>query len=52
MQTMMLTAISKEYLGFCPQKGYIYSVQTSLGNYHVVAILNNEVTQLISYTTN
>lgn len=44
------TSISHEYLGFCEQKGYIYTVQTSIGTHNVIAIKNNVVTVLITYT--
>ncbi|GGG07000.1 hypothetical protein [Paenibacillus aceti] len=41
---------SKEYLGFCDQKGFIYSVQLDTNNYAIVALYNGEVTTLIHYT--
>ncbi|WP_339321793.1 hypothetical protein [Paenibacillus sp. FSL W8-0194] len=40
----------KEYLGFCEQKGYIYSVTLDAGKYAVVALRNGQVTVLITYT--
>lgn len=40
----------KEYLGFCEQKGYIYSVKLDAGKYAVVALKNSEITVLICYT--
>lgn len=40
----------KEYLGFCKQKGYIYSVTLDAGKYAVVALRNGQVTVLITYT--
>lgn len=42
---------SKEYLGFCEQKGFIYSVQLDKGRYVVVALHNGQVTLLIQFTT-
>lgn len=44
-----------EYLGFCKQKGYIYSVcretkTTGIKNYTIVALYNGEVYYLIDYT--
>ncbi|UQZ84559.1 hypothetical protein SK3146_03814 [Paenibacillus konkukensis] len=40
----------KQYLGFCEQKGYIYSVPIDAGKYAVVALLNSKITVLISFT--
>ncbi|MNW37778.1 hypothetical protein D3C74_148300 [compost metagenome] len=40
----------KEYLGFCEQKGFIYSVQLDEENYAVVALHNGQVTMLIQFT--
>ncbi|MFD1127632.1 hypothetical protein ACFQ3J_05495 [Paenibacillus provencensis] len=40
----------KEYLGFCEQKGYIYSVTLDAGKCAVVALRNGQVTVLITYT--
>ncbi|OBZ17102.1 hypothetical protein [Bacillus sp. FJAT-26390] len=40
----------KEYLGFCEQKGYIYSVMLDAGRYAVVALRNAEITILITYS--
>lgn len=52
LKHMTDTAVAHTYLGFCEDKGYIYSVQTSLTSYKVVAVKNNEVTVLISYESN
>jgi len=41
---------SKEYLGFCEQKGFIYSVQLDEERYAVVALHNGQVTMLIQFT--
>jgi len=41
---------SKEYLGFCVQKGFIYSVQLDTHYYAIVALYNGQVTTLIRYT--
>ncbi|WP_059050399.1 hypothetical protein [Paenibacillus senegalimassiliensis] len=41
---------SKEYLGFCEQKGFIYSVQLNEGRHAVVALHNGQVTMLIQFT--
>ncbi|WP_310551795.1 hypothetical protein [Paenibacillus glufosinatiresistens] len=41
---------SKEYLGFCEQKGFIYSVQLAKGRYAVVALQNGRATVLIQFT--
>lgn len=41
---------SKEFLGFCEQKGFVYSVQIGNGKYAVVALLNGQVTVLIQFT--
>lgn len=43
------TAITKDYLGFCEQHGYIYSAQTSLGYYRIIGVKGNTVTELIAY---
>lgn len=42
---------SKEYLGFCSQKGFIYSLQLDDGRYAVVALHNGQVTVLIQFTS-
>ncbi|MEI2282447.1 hypothetical protein [Paenibacillus polysaccharolyticus] len=42
---------SKEYLGFCEQKGFIYSVQLDEERYAVVALHNGQVTMLIQFTS-
>lgn len=41
---------SKEFLGFCEQKGFIYSVQLDEGKYAIVALFNGQVTTLIQFT--
>ncbi|ANS76479.1 hypothetical protein AWM70_19440 [Paenibacillus yonginensis] len=41
---------SKEYLGFCEQKGFIYSVQLDERRFAVVALQNGQVTMLIQFT--
>ncbi|MGN7384090.1 hypothetical protein [Paenibacillus sp. SAFN-117] len=41
---------SKEYLGFCEQKGFIYSVPLDQRTFAVVALLNGTVTTLIQFT--
>ena len=43
------TSVGHVYLGFCEQKGYIYSVQTSIDRHTVVAVKNNIATTLIAY---
>jgi predicted transcriptional regulator of viral defense system len=40
----------KEYLGYCEQKGYIYSVQTGVNQYSVIALQNGRITVLITFT--
>jgi|GEM_PF-1224457 len=40
----------KEYLGYCEQKGFIYSVQMDVNQFAVVALFNGKITTLISYT--
>ncbi|MFC6334263.1 hypothetical protein ACFP56_16665 [Paenibacillus septentrionalis] len=40
----------KEYLGFCEQKGFIYSVPLDQGTFSVVALQNGTVTTLIQFT--
>lgn len=50
MTTLLLNAITKDYLGFDEELGYIYSFQTSFNVYHVVAIKGNNVTPLITHT--
>ncbi|NTZ20472.1 hypothetical protein EXW96_23960 [Paenibacillus sp. JMULE4] len=40
----------KEFLGLCPQKGYIYSVKLDAGKYAVVALKKAKITVLITYT--
>ena len=42
---------SKEYLGFCEQMGFIYSVQLDEERYEVVALHNGQVTMLIQFTS-
>ncbi|MBE0340171.1 hypothetical protein E4V51_01910 [Paenibacillus sp. 28ISP30-2] len=41
---------SKEYLGFCEQKGFIYSLQLDVGRYCVIALQNGCITTLITYS--
>jgi len=41
---------SKEFLGFCEQEGFIYSVQLDEGRFAVVALNNGQVTMLIQFT--
>lgn len=41
---------SKEFLGWCDQKGYIYSVGLDAGKYAVVALRDARITVLITYT--
>lgn len=43
------SAVSHEYLGFCEDKGYVYSIQTSIDTHSIVAVKNNVVTKLITY---
>lgn len=43
------------YLGFCEQKGYIYSIFKGCDShakkeYYIVSILNNQVSYLIDFT--
>jgi len=40
----------KEYLGYCEQKGFIYSVQIDVNQFAVIALFNGGITTLISYT--
>lgn len=40
----------KEYLGYCEQKGYVYSVKIDAGTYAVVALNNAKIIVLITYT--
>lgn len=40
----------KEYLGFCEQKGFIYSVQLNARTYAVIALRHGYITTLITYT--
>lgn len=40
----------KEYLGFCNQKGFIYSMQVDAGRYVVVALQNGNITSLIMHS--
>lgn len=40
---------SAEYLGFCEQKGYVYTYNKA-DKHTIIAIKNNEVSTLISYT--
>lgn len=42
---------NKQYLGYCDEKGYVYSVQVEECLYRIVSIKNNELTVLIEYTT-
>jgi hypothetical protein len=39
----------KEYLGFCTQKGYVYSVALAGNEYAVVALKDGETTTLITF---
>lgn len=39
----------KEYLGYCEQKGFIYSVQIDANQFAVVALYDGKITTLISY---
>ena len=39
----------KEYLGFCEEKGFVYSVKVNSGTYAVVAMQNGNVEVLITY---
>ncbi|SHE14141.1 Uncharacterised protein [Chlamydia abortus] len=39
----------KEYLGFCEQKGFVYSVQIDGDKFTVVALKNGKVEVLITY---
>jgi len=39
----------KEYLGFCEQKGFVYSVQIDGDKFAVVALKNGKVEVLITY---
>lgn len=39
----------KEYLGFCEQKGFVYSVQIDSDKFAVVALKNGQVEILITY---
>lgn len=41
-------AESREYLGFCEQMGYMYSVRKG-EKYTIVAVKRNEVKPLITY---
>lgn len=54
MKFMKFTYINKavkhgQYLGFCEEKGYVYSVLHK-GIYHVVAVKNGGTECLITYT--
>jgi len=40
----------KEYLGFCEQKGFVYSVQIDGDKFAVVALKNGQIDVLITYT--
>ncbi len=40
---------SKEYLGYCEQKGFVYSIRIDAGKYAVVSLRNARITVLISY---
>lgn len=40
---------TKQYLGYCDQKGFIYSVQVDIGKYAVVALRGGEVTTLLTH---
>jgi hypothetical protein len=50
--TRLKESKNKEYLGFCNQKGYIYSIETAPNQYAVVsvAVRDNQVTTLIEYS--
>lgn len=39
----------KEYLGFCEQKGFVYSIQIDSDKFAVVALKNGQVEILITY---
>lgn len=39
----------KEYLGFCEQKGFVYSVQIDKDKFAVVALKNGKIEVLITY---
>lgn len=39
----------KEYLGFCEEKGFVYSVKVDSGRYSVVAVQNGNVEVLITH---
>lgn len=41
---------SKEYLGFCERKGFIYSMKLECGRHAVVALQDGRVTTLIMYS--
>lgn len=41
-----------QYLGYCKQKGDIYSVEVKPCTYHIVAIQDEKETVLIIYKTN
>ncbi|WP_181592666.1 hypothetical protein [Paenibacillus sp. YN15] len=40
---------TKQYLGYCEQKGYVYSVQVDTEKYAIVALRDSVVTTLIMY---
>ncbi len=50
MKELIANAVSHEYLGFCEEKGYIYSVQTSLGTHRIIAVKNQGVDTLLIYS--
>lgn len=39
----------KEFLGFCEEKGFVYSVKVDNGTYAIVALQNGNVEVLITY---
>lgn len=44
-------AKNKEYLGYCKEKGYVYSIQLEEHTYAVVSVIDGKVTTLIQYKT-
>lgn len=40
----------KEYLGFCKQKGFIYSVKVDKEKYSIIALQDAKITVLITYS--
>lgn len=37
------------FLGFCPQKGFVYSEDMGAGLWRIIALFDGEVTELIRY---